>query len=315
MEPAIRAIGLGKRYPKAPPGVAALADLSLTVPSGSVYGLIGQNGAGKTTFVRIAATQLTPTTGEMFVLGHPVVREERAIRARIACVPQESRPLYFLNTEEVVYLYLKLRGIDPVEARQRTKAALDELSLWEYRKRLVSRLSGGLRRRTLVAMVLASDAELLFLDEPTTGLDPLARRQVWEAIRRATREHRTTLLTTHYLDEAEALSSRIALIDKGKLLLEGTAEELRARVRLPYRVTVQGTAGLSDLMPYGKVTPIEGGFLVFAREKDARELARWALERGHRVTMGPVTLEDVFLEVVGRPIEQDAPLADGAEAA
>ncbi len=104
MEPAIRAIGLGKRYPKAPAGVAALADLSLAVPSGSVYGLIGQNGAGKTTFVRIAATQLTPTSGEMFVLGHPVVREERAIRARIACVPPESRPLYFLNTEEVVYL-------------------------------------------------------------------------------------------------------------------------------------------------------------------------------------------------------------------
>ncbi len=178
---------------------------------------------------------------------------------------------------------------------------------------MVSRLSGGLRRRALVAMVLASDAELLFLDEPTTGLDPLARRQVWEAIRRATREHRTTLLTTHYLDEAEALSSRIALIDKGRLLLEGTAEELRARVRLPYRVTVQGTAVLADLVPYGKVTPIEGGFLVFAREKDARELARWALERGHRVTMGPVTLEDVFLEVVGRPIEQDAPLADNAE--
>ncbi|NNN17850.1 MAG: ABC transporter ATP-binding protein [Thermoplasmata archaeon] len=314
-EPAIRAIGIGKRYPRAPPGVAALADLSLTVPAGKIYGLIGQNGAGKTTFIRIAATQLTPSSGEMYVLGHPILREERAIRARIACVPQESRPLYFLNTEEVVYLYLKLRGIDPLEARRRTRAALEELSLWEYRRRQVSRLSGGLRRRALVAMVLASDADLLFLDEPTTGLDPLARRQVWEAIRRASREHRTILLTTHYLDEAEALSSRIALIDKGQMLLEGTASELRARVRLPYRVSVQGSALLSELEPYGRVSAIEGGFLVFAREADARELARWALERGHRISMGPVTLEDVFLEVVGHPIEQDEPLADGAEAA
>ena len=242
-------------------------------------------------------------------------REDREIRARIACVPQESRPLYFLTTEEVVYLYLKMRGLPTVDARRRTRDALEELSLGEYRHRLVSRLSGGLRRRTLCAMVLASDADVMFLDEPTTGLDPIARREVWEAVRRASREHRTIVLTTHYLDEAEALSGRLALVEQGRRLLEGTPAELRARVRYPYRVTIAGTVPQEELDPYGRVSAIEGGYLVFAGEKDARELARWALERGLKLSMGPVSLEDIFLEVVGRSIDEDSPLAEVEEEA
>lgn len=305
MSSAIVARDLGKVYPTSRTGAPALSSLSLEIPTGGVYGLIGRNGAGKTTFVRIAATQLAPTTGTVTVLGHDVRTEERAIRRRIACVPQESRPLYFLTVWEVVYLYLKMRGMPSVEARRRTRDSLEELSLTEYERRLVSRLSGGLRRRTLCAMVLASDADVLFLDEPTTGLDPIARREVWKAIRRASREHRTLLLTTHYLDEAEALSSRLALIEKGRLMLEGAPADLRGRVRYPYRVTVQGSVPRAELEPYGKVSEIEGGFLVFAREAEARELARWALERGVRVSMGPVSLEDIFLDVVGRAIDED----------
>jgi ABC-2 type transport system ATP-binding protein len=311
---AIEADHVGKVYPHSSPGVAALADVSLSVPAGGVYGLIGRNGAGKTTFIRIACTQLAATSGTIRVLGHDVRSEERAIRAVIACVPQESRPLYFLRTEEVVYLYLKVRGMAPVEARRRTRDALAELSLTEYAKRPVNRLSGGLRRRILCAMVFASDAEILFLDEPTTGLDPLARREVWEAIRRTSRERRTILLTTHYLDEAEALSGRLALIEKGQVKLEGTAADLRGRVRYPYRVTVMGVVPREELTPYGDVADIEGGHLVFARESDARELARWALERGLKLSMGPVTLEDIFLEVVGRSIEDDGDGEDAGEA-
>jgi ABC-2 type transport system ATP-binding protein len=161
----------------------------------------------------------------------------------------------------------------------------------------------------MCAMVLASDADVMFLDEPTTGLDPIARREVWEAIRRASREHRTIVLTTHYLDEAEALSSRLALVERGRRVLEGTPAELRARVRYPYRVTVWGLVPREELDGYGRVSPIEGGHLVFAGEDDARELARWALERGLRLSMGPVSLEDIFLEVVGRSIDEDTPLA------
>jgi ABC-2 type transport system ATP-binding protein len=304
---AIRTDHLRKVYPGKSTGPAALEDLTLDIPEGRVYGVIGRNGAGKTTFLRIAATQLELTTGSATVLGHDVATEERSIRARIACVPQESRPLFFLNVEEVVYLYLKLRGIAPTEARARTKDALEQLSLTEFRRRSVSRLSGGVRRRVLCAMVLASDAEILFLDEPTTGLDPIARRQVWEAIRRAIRDRRTILLTTHYLDEAEALSTRLALFERGALVLEGTPEELRSRVRYPYRVTIQGSYPRSELESYGRVSAIEGGFLVFARESESRELARMALEKGLRVSMGPVSLEDIFLEVVGKSIEDEGP--------
>ncbi|MGD0588484.1 MAG: ABC transporter ATP-binding protein [Thermoplasmata archaeon] len=306
MTSAISAVHLGKAYPTAKPGVFALRDLSLEIPPGRVYGLIGRNGAGKTTFIRIAATQLAATEGTVSVLGYDIRTDERAIRARIACIPQESRPLYFLNVEEVVYLYLKLRGLDPKDARRRTRDALEELSLTPYRRSLVSRLSGGLRRRTLCAMVLASDADVLFLDEPTTGLDPIARREVWQAIRRASRENRTIVLTTHYLDEAEALSSRLALIESGELKLEGTPADLRARVRYPYRVTIEGSFPREELDSYGKVSEIEGGFLLFTREREAREVARSALERGLRVSMGPVSLEDIFLDVVGKSIEEDS---------
>jgi ABC-2 type transport system ATP-binding protein len=306
MSSAISSDHLGKTYPKARAGRFALEDLSLEIPTGRVYGLIGRNGAGKTTFVRIASTQLAATKGTVYVLGHDIRSEERAIRTRIACVPQESRPLYFLNVEEVIYLYLKLRGLDPKDSRRRTRDVLEELSLTNYARVLVSRLSGGIRRRTMCAMVLASDADVLFLDEPTTGLDPIARREVWQAIRRASRENRTIVLTTHYLDEAEALSSRLALVESGRLKLEGTPEDLRARVRYPYRVTIQGSFPREELDSYGKVSEIEGGMLLFTREQEAHEVARRALERGLRISMGPVSLEDIFLDVVGKSIEEDS---------
>jgi len=306
MNYAIRSSHLSKRYAGASEGSQALTDVSLEIPAGITFGLIGRNGAGKTTFIRIAATQLTPTSGEMSVFGHDVMKDPGPVRTRIACIPQESRPLYFLTVWEVVYLYLKMRGMDAATARDRTKAVLEELELTEFRRRLVSHLSGGLRRRALVAMVLASDAELLFLDEPTTGLDPLARRQVWAAVRHAIRDKRTVLLTTHYLDEAEALSAQLALIDRGKVLIAGTPDELRSRVRYPYRVSIEGALDPERLEPYGRVVPIEGGHLVFAREAEARELARWGLEHGFRLSLGPVTLEDLFLELVGRPLASDS---------
>ena len=297
-------------YP-ASEGPPALVDVDLSIPAGGIFGLIGRNGAGKTTFVRIASTQLAPTSGRIRVLGHSVIGEENAIRERIACIPQESRPLYFLTVDELVFLYLRMRGLDRTESRRRTDAVLDELGLTDVRKRLVSRLSGGQRRRAMVAMVIASDAELLFLDEPTTGLDPLARREVWGALRRARRENRTVILTTHYLDEAEALSGRLALLEGGRVVIEGTPADLRSRVRRPFRVWVEAGMGRDVLAPYGDVNPVEGGFLVFSEERASRELAQLALAKGLKVSMGPVSLEDIFLQLVGRPIDQDdAPLEE-----
>ncbi len=310
MTAAIVARRLSKVYPRG--RISALLEVDLEIPQGDVFGLIGRNGAGKTTFVRVAATQLLPTGGTMSVLGHDVVDVADRIRPRIAAVPQESRPLYFLTVDQLVYLYLRLRGLERADARERTDRVLAELDLTALAHRLVSRLSGGMRRRAMVAMVLASDAELLFLDEPTTGLDPIARREVWAAIRRAQREKRTVLLTTHYLDEAEALSARLALLDGGRVRLEGTPAELRQRVRLPYRVSVEGVFTRGELEPYGEVSDVNGGHLVFAQERDARELAMAALGRGARVAMAPVTLEDIFLQVVGRRLDDEPAAAEGA---
>ena len=302
--PAVVDRGLGRVYTSGT-RIAALSGLDLTIPSGLVYGLIGRNGAGKTTFVRIAATQLAPTSGSIEVLGHDAYREPGAIRSRIACIPQESRPLYFLTVDELVFLYQRMRGMERAEARRPTRDVLDELDLSGVRHRLVNRLSGGQRRRAMVAMVLASDAELLFLDEPTTGLDPLARREVWRALKRAQRERRTVVLTTHYLDEAEALSARLALLEGGRLVVEGTPEDLRSRVRRPFRVRVEGGLTREELEPYGDVSTVDGGHLVFGSERQSRDLAQAALARGVRVSLGPVSLEDVFLQLVGRPIDDE----------
>ena len=312
MDAAVVTDALTKRYPKSGDRPPALNGVSLSIRPGGIYGIIGPNGAGKTTLIRICSTQLLPTSGRVTILGEDAVARPREVRPRIAVIPQESRPLYFLNVDELIYLYLKMRGMDRPEARRRTDAVLEELGLTGERKRLVSRLSGGMRRRAMVAMVLASDAEVLFLDEPTTGLDPLARREVWGAIRRTVRDRRTVILTTHYLDEAEQLAARVALIDRGQVRLEGTGDDLRARVKRPYRVTVDGRVPRAELERYGEVSDVDGGHLVFTRESDARELALRALGSGAKVSMGPVSLEDIFLQVVGHRIDDESPAEEAA---
>ena len=306
----IEAKGLVKSYPRARGAPRALDGIDLDIPEGRIYGLIGRNGAGKTTFVRICATQLAPTSGRLTILGEDAVGNPSSIRPRIACVPQESRPLYFVTVFQLISLYLRVRGMERAEAVRRTDDVLKELDLLPVKHRLVNHLSGGMRRRAMVAMVLSTDAELVFLDEPTTGLDPVARREVWGAIRRAEREGRTVILTTHYLDEAEALSARLALLEGGKVLLEGRPDDLRSRVRQPYRVSVIGRFTEAELQPYGTVSAVDGGHLVFATEAAARELAMAALQRGAKVSMGPVSLEDLFLQIVGKRLDEDEPAAE-----
>jgi ABC-2 type transport system ATP-binding protein len=313
MTVAISAQHLSKTYRYRGGSTEALHDVTFDIPAGETYGLIGRNGAGKTTFLRIAGTLLAPTEGTVHVLGRDIRTDERAIRQRIAMVPQESRPLYFATTEQLVVWYLRMRGMEGTEARRRTKDILAELDLTEVRGRSVSRLSGGQRRRVMVAMVLASDAELLFLDEPTTGLDPLARREVWAAIRRAIRDRRTVLLTTHYLDEAEALSAHLALLEGGRLRVEGSPDSIRARVQLPYRVTIDASWSAEELASYGTVTSVETGHLLFTREKEAREVVQAALARGSHVSLAPVSLEDIFLQLVGRPLDEGNEIEVDAE--
>jgi ABC-2 type transport system ATP-binding protein len=302
----LRAEELGKVY-KGSEGHSALDRVNVEVHAGEVFSLIGRNGAGKTTFLRIAGTQLLPTTGHIEVLGHDAVAGASVVRERIAVIPQEARPFFYATPFEHVYYYLTLRGFPRSEARRKAVETLERLGLASGKDTVVRKLSGGMRRRVLVAMVLASGAELLFLDEPTTGLDPLARREVWTTIKEAAKEGRTILLTTHYLEEAEILSDRIAILDRGRVLAQGNLDDLMSSVRYPFRVSVLGGGlGRRDLDAYGTVTAVGDRWTVFTSREGAEELTRVALNKGARAVAGPVTLEDLFIQLVGSEIDAEA---------
>jgi len=288
-------------------GVRALDGVTVDVPSGCVFSLLGRNGAGKTTFVKIASTQLLPSSGYLEVLGFDVVREAGEIRRRIAVVPQEGRPAYLNTPYEHVFHYLLARGYSISEARRRTWEVLRELELEEYAHKTCSQLSGGLRQRTLVAMAMAPEAELLFLDEPTIGLDAVTRIKLWQTIRSIARERgQTIVLTTHYMEEAEALSDVVAIIESGRLVKVGEVEEIKRS--LGYSVCVEMTFDGLDveaLREYGYVIALGSDVRVFTDEKNGRELLNWALANGKRATLRSVNLEDVFIAHVGRRIEED----------
>ncbi len=314
MSAAITARSLSKEY-RGSKGKKALDGVTLDVARGEIFGLIGRNGAGKTTFLRIAGTQLMPTGGTIEVLGFDAVTQPHEVRDRVAVIPQESRPFFYATPFEHVYYYLILRGYSAAEARKRALATLERLGLAKGKDLVLWKQSGGLRRRVLVAMALASDAELLFLDEPTTGLDALARRDVWTAVEEAAKEGRTILLTTHYLEEAQLLSQHIAILNEGRVLAVGTLDELVARVRWPFRVALTG-AGLTadELSSFGEATPIGESRIVFTSQGGAEELTRLALSRGVRAVAGPVTLEDLFVQLVGGSVDQETEEEEEVEA-
>ncbi len=314
MPSAIAAHRLSKEY-KGSHGKRALDDVTLDIGQGEIFGLIGRNGAGKTTFLRIAGTQLLPTSGDIHVLGYDAVTQPHEIRDRVAVIPQESRPFFYATPFEHVYYYLVLRGYAASEARKRALDTLDRLGLSKGKDTVLWKQSGGLRRRVLVAMALASNAELLFLDEPTTGLDALARRDVWSAVEEASKEGRTILLTTHYLEEAQLLSHHIAILNEGQVLATGTLDELVARVRWPFRVAVTGR-GLSreELASFGESTEIGDSNIVFTSQSGAEELTRLALARGVRAVAGPVTLEDLFVQLVGGSVDEETEEEEEVEA-
>ncbi len=305
MPSAIAARDLTKEY-KGSKGKRALDRVTLEVRRGEIFGLIGRNGAGKTTFLRIAGTQLLPTSGRIEVLGFDAVSQPHDVRDRVAVIPQESRPFFYATPCEHVYYYLLLRGYSASDARKRALDTLERLGLTKGKDVVLWKQSGGLRRRVLVAMALASDAELLFLDEPTTGLDALIRRDVWTAVEEAAKQGRTILLTTHYLEEAQLLSQRIAILNEGRVLAVGTLDELVARVRWPFRVALTG-AGLTadELSSFGESTPIGESSIVFTSQDGAEELTRLALSRGVRAVAGPVTLEDLFVQLVGGSVDEE----------
>ena len=288
------------------PEVEALGGVSLTVAPGERVTLLGRNGAGKTTFLKIASTLLAPSGGAVEVFGHDVATAPDAVRRLIAVVPQEGKPFFHLTPREQVYTYLRARGFDRATARERTGEALAQMELEEVADRLSITLSGGQRQRTMVATVIATEAPLLFLDEPTIGMDPFARRGVWESLRRLTRKGSTILLTTHYLDEAEILSDRLYIIERGRVLVAGTAAEMKARVGGTVRVTISdGAAVAAAFEDRGTVVRDAGTLHVITSPERLPGILEMAIARNLRASVGPVTLEEAFLLVVGRSIDAE----------
>lgn len=303
---ALVATGLTQVYQGRGRVVRALDGVDLTVGTGRLFAFLGRNGAGKTTFIRVAATLLRPTSGELLLFGDDVIRFPRKARERIALVPQEGRPFYTLTPREHIREYLCTRGFATETAKARTEEIIQAMALGQFAEEPAFRLSGGQQQRTLVAMILATRAPFLFLDEPTLGMDPFARRQVWRVIREATRQGSTVLLTTHYLDEAEQLSEELAVIESGKILYRGTAEALRATVGREVRLQFTGNVTEADLAPYGKVLRDRDRLVLLTGRGSVAPLTQLALSRSAEMTIGPVTLEEAFLELVGRGIEEEA---------
>ena len=292
---AIEVGGLRKTYGD----LVAVRDLDLHVDEGEVFALLGPNGAGKTTTTEILEGFRERTSGEVRVLGHDPAANEPELKAKVGIVLQSTGVDPFLTVRETVEMY---GGY--YEHPRATVEVIEVVGLREKADTRVSKLSGGQQRRLDVAVALAGDPELLFLDEPTTGFDPNARRNAWEIVKNLTALGKTVFLTTHFMDEAQYLARRVAIIANGEIVAEGPPDTLAGRDAMQSRIRFRLPAGAPEPPPLGQ-SPIDGGAGEIRADdptKALHELTGWALDHGVRFETLDVTrpsLEDVYLEITG----------------
>jgi ABC-type multidrug transport system ATPase subunit len=292
VEPAVRVRGLIKQYKD---GTMANRGIDLDVPRGGVVAILGPNGAGKTTFLRQLTTELRPSAGTIWILGVDAVREPRRAKELMGITPQEAGLFESLTVREHLELFGRLKGLRKRDAQSATASLLEQLGLVHEAGRRVGRLSGGQRRRILIGLALLGRPPLLVLDEPTTGLDPASRRDVWSVLRRAVHDGASLILSTHYMEEAERLSDRIGIISGGRLIAFGSLPELLAKVRDSYRLTYHGTSCSAGPLEVRR-------FATFAEAQvyvERRRLSEYSVARA--------SLEDVYFELAGEPFPADEP--------
>jgi ABC-2 type transport system ATP-binding protein len=317
-DPAIRTRALRKVYP-APggktPGIIALEGLDLEVPAGEFFGLLGPNGAGKTTTIGILTTRVRPTSGAAYVAGADVVREPVAVKQRIGVVPQRPNPDRSLTVLENLLFHAAYFGIPRKAAAARARELLAALGLGERADAKVDEISGGQQQRLMIARALIHDPNVLFLDEPTVGLDPQARLALWEILRGLHAEGRTIVMTTHYMEEADRLCERVAIVDHGRLLALDSPGALKARAPggTLIELTLDGDpARVSEsarTVPGVLRADAEGAVLRAYAERPGEAIAgliKVAEQAGRAVThvaLSPPSLETLFISLTGRRLD------------
>ncbi|WP_278261513.1 ATP-binding cassette domain-containing protein [Nocardia sp. AG03] len=309
---AVEADGLVKVFGKQ----RAVDGVSLAVPRGSVYGVLGPNGAGKTTTIKMLATLLRPDGGSARIFGHDVVARPNAVRSLVGVTGQYASVDEELSATENLIIFARLLGLSRPDARRRAGELLDEFDLAEAANKPLKNFSGGMRRRLDLAASLIATPPLLFLDEPTTGLDPRTRAQMWDTIRRLVREGATVLLTTQYLDEADQLADRIAVIDHGRVIADGTADELKASIGgSSVHLTLVDRAQLDEarrivgdfLGVSAQISPEAGRLTAALPDPNLTadlliRLRDWEIGV-EEITVSKPTLDEVFLTITGHPAE------------
>ncbi|BBI35499.1 ATP-binding cassette domain-containing protein [Cohnella abietis] len=297
----------------------AVDGVDLNVKAGTIYGVLGPNGAGKTTAIRMLATLLRPDAGSARIFGHDVSKEAQIVRQLIGVTGQYASVDESLSATENLIIFSRLLGLGRTEARRKSEDLLEEFGLTEAAKRPLKNFSGGMRRRLDLAASLIAQPPLIFLDEPTTGLDPRTRAQMWDTIRRLVKTGSTVLLTTQYLDEADQLADRIAVIDRGRVVAEGTVDELKASVGTSsLHLKVKNTLAIEKARKTveqvlrvqanvsaeaGKITaPMENA----DRVTDLLIALRDAGIQLSEISVQKPTLDEVFLTITGHGVKEDA---------
>ena len=294
-------------------GIRAVDGLDLEVRDGEIYGFLGPNGAGKTTVVRILTTLLRPTSGRARVAGHDVVDDGDAVRQAIGVALQEAALDPLMTGRELIRLQATLHGLSPAEGKRRSDALLNRVGLSQAADRRVGTYSGGMRRRLDLASALVHEPRVLFLDEPTTGLDPVSRKAIWEEVVALNREGTTVFLTTQYLEEADRLANHVGIINGGRIVARGTPASLKAEVGRPHLEIglLDGAAERAQRIcaAFGRPLPEKDGKVLVELEDGAAGVARIvrALDEAglavESLDLVEPTLDDVFVAKTGEHLE------------
>jgi len=304
---AIQTLSLSRKFGD----LIAVDGIDLSIKEGELFSLLGPNGAGKTTAIKMLCCLLRPSSGTGMIMGHDIYEDPMAVKRTIDVSPQETAIAEHLNAWENLSLIGGIRGLAKEEVKKRSEELLEMVGLAKRAKEQVRKFSGGMKRRLSIAMALVSDPQVLFLDEPTLGLDPQSRRGIWEHIAEL-KGKKTILLTTHYLEEADALADRIAIIDEGKIVALGTPQELKDSISDMQVMVVKAKNLPLDVIEvlkyiYPEVKATEDGIEIRAKELSFYEIVDYLRPRGVAIqstSLKRPTLDDVFLQLTGKELRE-----------